>query len=62
MNEAVEGNMCDMDYFNSLPVVQESENVKVVAFEESLVVAINGRKGVGAVLKPGCIRRTETEE
>ncbi len=53
MNEAVEGNRCDMDYLNSLPVVSETENVKIVAFEESLVVAINGRKGVGVVLKPG---------
>lgn len=52
MNEAVEGNRCDMDYLNSLPVVSETENVKIVAFEESLVVAINGRKGVGVVLKP----------
>lgn len=53
MNEAVEGNRCDMDYLNSLPVVSETENVKIVAFEESLVVAINGRKGVSVVLKPG---------
>lgn len=62
MNETVEGNKCDMDYLNTLPVVQETENVKIVAFDESLVVAINGRKGVGVVLKPGCVKRTEIEE
>ena len=63
LNEAVEGNRCDMDYLNSLPVMQETENVKIVAFDESLVVAINGRKGLGVVLKPGiCNKTSETED
>ncbi|MBQ7942243.1 MAG: phosphoenolpyruvate synthase [Muribaculaceae bacterium] len=53
LKETVEGNKCDMEYLNALPVVEETENVKIIAFDESLVVAINGRKGLGVVLKPG---------
>lgn len=62
VNEAKEGNRCDMDYLNSLPVLEESENVKVVAFDESLVVAINGRKSIGVVLKPGYGRKESISE
>ena len=62
VNEAKEGNICDMDYLNTMPVVEESENVKVVAFDESLVVAINGRKGIGAVLKPGYKTKEQVSE
>jgi hypothetical protein len=45
-----------------MPVVEESENVKVVAFDESLVVAINGRKGIGVVLKPGYKTKEQVSE
>jgi len=45
-----------------LPVLEESENVKVVAFDESLVVAINGRKSIGVVLKPGYGRKESISE
>ncbi len=62
VNEAKEGNICDMDYLNTMPVVEESENVKVVAFDESLVVAINGRKGIGVVLKPGYKTKEQVSE
>ncbi|MBQ4917735.1 MAG: phosphoenolpyruvate synthase [Muribaculaceae bacterium] len=62
VNEAKEGNICDMDYLNTMPVVEESKNVKVVAFDESLVVAINGRKGIGVVLKPGYKTKEQVSE
>lgn len=62
VNEAKEGNRCDMDYLNSLPVEEESENVKVVAFDESLVVAINGRKSIGVILNPGYGRKESISE
>ena len=63
VNEAKEGNLCDMNYLDTMPVVTETENLKVVAFDETLVVAINGRKGVGVVLKPGYGRKeTSTDD
>ena len=60
MNENIEGNRCDMNYFNSLPIVEETDNIRIVEFEEPLVVAVNGKKGVGVVLKPGRTKK-ETE-
>ena len=62
LKEGVEGNVYNMDYLNSLPVVEETENVKIIAFEKSLVVGINGKKGVGVVLKPGENKKEETVE
>ena len=63
VNEAVEGCKLDHEYIATLPVLHESENVKIVAFDESLVVAINGRKGLGVVFKPGESRKPiETED
>lgn len=62
LKDGVEGCVCDMNYLNSLPAVEETENVKIVAFEESLVVAINGKKGIGIVLKPGEINKVEEVE
>ncbi len=53
MKDDVDGYMCDMDYINSHPVAYETENVKIIAFAEPVVVAINGKKGIGVVLKPG---------
>ncbi len=62
LKDGIEGNVCDMAYLDSLPVVEETENVKIIAFEESLVVGINGKKGVGVVLKPGENRKEKTIE
>ena len=62
VNEAVEGCKLDNEYLATLPVLHESENVKIVAFEEPLVVAINGRKGLGVVFKPGKNRKSEEIE
>lgn len=59
INEAVEGCKLDNEYLETLPVLYESENVKIVTFEEPLVVAINGRKGLGVVFKPGKNRKSE---
>lgn len=46
------GDKCDFDYLNTLPVVEETENVKIISVKTPLVVAINGKKGLGVVLKP----------
>lgn len=42
----------DIDYLNSLPAAYESDFVRIVKFEYPLEIGINGRKGVGVVVKP----------
>lgn len=42
----------DINYLDSLPAIYESENVRIVKFEQPLAIGINGRKGVGVVAKP----------
>ena len=43
----------DKAYIDSLTPVSESRFVKVLHFDKQLTVAINGRKSLGIVLKPG---------
>lgn len=42
----------DMDYLDSLPAVKETEFMRVVRFEHPLIIAINGMKSKGVVMKP----------
>lgn len=42
----------DIDFLNSLPATYESENIRIVQFDQPLTIGINGRKGVGIVMKP----------
>lgn len=42
----------DTSYLDSLPSVYEDEYVRVVHFDRPLSVAINGRSGLGIVVKP----------
>ncbi len=42
----------DIDFLNAQPAVYESEFVRIVKFNQSLSIGINGRKGVGVVVKP----------
>lgn len=42
----------DVNYLDSLPAVYESDNIRIVTFDDSLVIGINGLKGVGIVEKP----------
>ncbi|MEG1766821.1 MAG: phosphoenolpyruvate synthase, partial [Muribaculaceae bacterium] len=42
----------DIDYLNSLEAVTETNFVRVVAFSSPVIVKINGKKNIGAVLKP----------
>ena len=46
------GEICDYDYLNALPAAYESELVRVVAFEEPLSISINGKTGLGLIVKP----------
>ena len=41
----------DDTYLDSMPAVYESDTVRIVRFENPLVIAINGRKGRGIVRK-----------
>ncbi|MDE6255299.1 MAG: phosphoenolpyruvate synthase, partial [Muribaculaceae bacterium] len=41
----------DTDYLASLPAERETERVKVVKFDNPLMIAINGRKSKGIVEK-----------
>ena len=45
--------MIDMEWLESRPAVYESEALRIVAFDEPLAIAINGRKSKGIVVKPG---------
>ncbi len=42
----------DSNYLSSLPAVYEDELVRIVRFDSPLSIAINGRSGLGIVVKP----------
>ncbi len=42
----------DSEYLDALPAVYEDDFVRIVRFDSPLNVAINGRSGLGTVLKP----------
>lgn len=42
----------DYQYLNTLPAEYEDDFVRIVAFDEPLAIAVNGRSGLGTVLKP----------
>ncbi|MGN0211320.1 MAG: PEP/pyruvate-binding domain-containing protein [Muribaculaceae bacterium] len=48
-----DGSVFDEEFLAALPTTYESENLRIITFDESLTVAINGKKSLGIVLKPG---------
>lgn len=52
INPASNDGLYDIDYLNSMPAVFESDFVRIVKFDRPLEIGINGRKGVGVVVKP----------
>lgn len=42
----------DVDYLNSLPAEYESDAIRIVTFPSPLTIGIDGKKGVGVVVKP----------
>ena len=42
----------DVDFLNAQPAVYESDFIRIVTFDEPLVIGVNGLKGTGVVLKP----------
>ena len=49
---ANDGSVYDIDFLESQPATYESDFVRIVSFSTPIVVGINGRKGIGIVLKP----------
>ncbi len=47
------GGVLDYDWMDSQPAQTETEHVRHLRFPEPLNIAVNGRRSVGAVLKPG---------
>ena len=45
-------NIYDVDFLESCPASYESDNIRIVHFEEQLAIGINGRTGLGIVVKP----------
>lgn len=45
-------NIYDVDFLESCPASYESDNIRTVHFEEQLTIGINGRTGLGIVVKP----------
>ncbi|MEE0979657.1 MAG: PEP/pyruvate-binding domain-containing protein [Muribaculaceae bacterium] len=43
---------CDIDYLDSLPEFYNGKYIRAVKFDNPLSISINGRKGIGIVLKP----------
>ncbi len=52
INPSSNDGIYDVDYLASCPAVYESDKIRIVKFDRPLVIGINGRKGVGVVLKP----------
>jgi hypothetical protein len=42
----------DEDYLNEQPAVFETEYIRHVQFDSPMIIKINGKKNIGAVLKP----------
>lgn len=52
INPASNDGIYNVDFLNSQPTEYESDFVRIVRFKEPLVIGINGRKGIGVVVKP----------
>ena len=52
IDKSAKSGICDTDYLNSQPAVYESEFLRIVHFDEPLTIGINGRTGLGIVIKP----------
>ena len=52
INPGMNGGVYDVEYLDSIPAEYESDFVRIVRFDSPLTIGINGRKGVGVVVKP----------
>ena len=51
----------DSDYLDALPAEYEDDTVRIVRFASSLSIAVNGRSGLGIVVKPEYDNKENTE-
>ncbi len=52
INPASNDGTYDVGFLNALPADYESDFIRIVRFEKPLTIGINGRKGIGVVVKP----------
>ena len=46
------GDICDIDYLDNMPAVAETDFVRIVRFDNPLQIGINGKTGLGIIVKP----------
>ena len=46
------GGICDIDYLDNMPAVAETDFVRIVRFDNPLQIGINGKTGLGIIVKP----------
>lgn len=51
-NADPEKNIFNEEYLNGLPAISESEHIRHIQFQEPVIAKINGKKRIGAVMKP----------
>ena len=51
--QAQKGGFYDSEYLDSMPAAYEDDTVRIVTFDKPLTIAVNGRSGLGIVVKPG---------
>lgn len=52
INPSSNDGLFDIDYLNAQPAIYETDFVRIVKFGRPLEIGINGRKGIGVVVKP----------
>ncbi len=52
INPSSQDGIYDIDFINNMPAEYESDFLRIVRFQQPLTIGINGRKGVGVVVKP----------
>lgn len=46
------GGICDIDYLDNMPAIAETDFVRIVRFDNPLQIGINGKTGLGIIVKP----------
>lgn len=57
-----DGSVMDTEFLAQCPAQEENEYLRIVRFDTPLTIVINGPKGHGIVLKPGCEGNSSTND